>query len=144
MKTSIVKFTYGTAKDAELLIPTGEYNLYQLAQLLRASYLMWAFRPGCGLMSDEVLLSSIGKADYFAGALGGFKTRLDAEAYAELEKMVNYAPALALAIVRTRRPGLSLAEQHRAASQNTALDPAHRRYLAECARLFAAEPAVAL
>lgn len=79
MKTNTVKFSYGTVKNASLKVPAEAYSLMDAAKLIQESFLEYMFRPGCGLMSDEVLLSSIGHANFFAGALGGYETRLTAE-----------------------------------------------------------------
>jgi hypothetical protein len=122
IKTRTVTFTYGTAKDAALKIPDEDTNLYTVACLIRESYLDWMFARG-GLMSDEVLLSCIGKANFFAGALGGWETRLDAEKFAVLKDSVEKDDvSLALAIVRRRNPSLTTAEAYRQAAKIRNLD----------------------
>ena len=120
LKTRIVKFSNGVIKNASLKIPAEEYSIVDAAQLIRESFLDYMFSSG-GLMSDEVLTSSIGQAHFFEGALGGYKQRIDPEAFAALERYLNSKYSMALDVVRYREPGLKGADLYERAAQNRAL-----------------------
>lgn len=122
MKTRIVKFTYGTAKDAELLIPTEACSLHDVAVLIRESYLKWMFSHNA-IMSDECVVSSIGKSNFFAGALGGWETRLDAKDFALLKEIADDDMGLAIATVKFRKcnTGITDREAWREAAKNEVL-----------------------
>lgn len=141
IKTRSVKFTYGTAKDAVLLVPAEACSINDIACLIRKSYLEHAFRPGCGLMSDECVTSSIGQANFFAGALGGYETRLSAADFAALKSCVESDLALACDVVRFRaeKQGRQMTQQavYLEASKNEALSQDTRRFLVEAAKLVA-------
>jgi hypothetical protein len=124
--TRTVTFTYGTAKDAALKVPVGPTNLYTIASLIRESYLDWMFdRPV--MMSDEVLMSCIGKNNFFAGALGGWQTRLNPKDFAALKELAEDDDvAMALAIVRRRNPGITAAGAYRQAATIRNLSPSLR------------------
>lgn len=129
IKTRSVKFSYGTVKDATLLVPAEACSLVDIVSLIRRSYLEYAFRPGCGLMSDEVLVSSLGRSNFFDGALGGYKTRLSAEDFNSVKELANHDAGLALDAVRFRNPGLSRREVYILASKNEALSETDRKFL---------------
>lgn len=133
LKTRIVTFSYGTVKDADLEVPAGDFSAWDAAHLIRKSWLRYAFRPGCGLMSDEVLVSSIGKSNFFEGALGGYKQRLDPTFYGILERCVNDDIALATEVVRFREPNLPAADVWERLSKNEALDVNTREFAARYA-----------
>ena len=141
LKTRSVKFTYGTAKDAVLLVPAEACSLNDIACLIRKSYLEHAFRPGCGLMSDECVTSSIGQANFFAGALGGYETRLSAADFAALKSSVESDLALACDVVRFRaeKQGreLSQKEVYLQAAKNEVLSEDTRRFLVEASKIAA-------
>ena len=128
LKTRIVKFSNGVIKDASLKIPAEEYSIVDAAQLIRESFLDYMFSSG-GLMSDEVLTSSIGQAHFFEGALGGYKQRLDPEVFAALERYLNSEFSMALDVVRYREPGLKDADLYERAMQNRVLSDDDRRAL---------------
>lgn len=134
IKTRTVQFSYGTVRNADLLVPAEACSLADIADLTRQSYLAYAFRPGCGLMSDECVTSSIGKANFFAGALGGYKTRLEPEAFIYLEQCAANDIALACDVVRFRAKAqgreMSAAEVYLEAAKNEALDSNSREFLA--------------
>lgn len=136
MKTQIVKFSYGTVKNASLKIPAVAYSAMDAARLIMESYLEYAFRPGCGLMSDECLTSSIGKSNFFAGALGGYENRVSAEVFELIKSCADNDIMLATMIVRARRcnAGISQAEVYTQASKNEALDESSRKALAMMAK----------
>lgn len=141
LKTRSVKFTYGTAKDAVLLVPAEACSLNDIACLIRKSYLEHAFRPGCGLMSDECVTSSIGQANFFAGALGGYETRLSAEDFAVLKSCADNDIALACDVVRFRaeKQGRQMSNPavYLEASKNEALSEATRAALVELSKMAA-------
>jgi hypothetical protein len=139
MKTRTVKFSYGTVKDASLKIPAEDFSLVQVADLTRQSYLEYAFRPGCGLMSDECLTSSIGHSNFMAGALGGYKTRLESKAFAGLKSMlIENDVAMALAVAKFRNPSLTQNEAYIQASKNEVLSETERKLLTLMAEKVAA------
>lgn len=138
MKTRIVKFSYGTVKDASLKIPAEPYSIVDAVTLIRESYLEYAFRPGCGLMSDAVLTSSIGQANFFAGALGGYETRLDVESFRRLKEYASFAGGMAMAVAKYREPNATTSQHYLRASQNEALPDAERKFFAEMAKDVAA------
>jgi hypothetical protein len=105
LKTKTVRFTYGTCKEAALQIPAEPASLFQVARLIRESYLAYIFSKPA-LMSDECLLASIGRSNFEAGALGGWESRLGAEAFASLKALVQDNVPMALAIVRHRNPDI--------------------------------------
>ncbi len=134
MKTQIVKFSYGTVKNASLKVPAEAYSIIDAATLIRESYLDYAFRPeNTSLMSDEVLTSSIGQANFFAGALGGWETRMDAERFACLKRTVESPEGQALAVAAYRMPGSTRKAQYIRASKNEAISEDARRFLVLCA-----------
>lgn len=102
------------------------------AKLIMESYLEYMFRPGCGLMSDECLLSSIGHSNFFAGALGGYETRLSPEDFATVKSCAENDIMLATMIVRFRRcnAAISQKEVYLQASANEALPINDRKALA--------------
>ena len=127
MTTRTVRFSYNTCRDAALLIPAEPASLYQVAKLITQSYLDYMFsRPS--LMSDEVLVSSIGKSSFFGGALGGWQTRLNAKDFAALESLLDDI-WLAVAVVRYRDSSISPADAYRIAAKNEALSEADRKSL---------------
>ena len=130
IKTRTVQFSYGFVKDASLKVPAGPASIHDIVALIRESYLDWAFSPGCGLMSDEVLTSSIGQAHFVAGALGGYKTRLGAETYEIVEHSVKDDCGMAMAVAEYRMPGATLDEIYRRASENEVLKETTRNFLA--------------
>lgn len=138
MKTNTVKFSYGTVKNASLKVPAEAYSLMDAAKLIQESFLEYMFRPGCGLMSDEVLLSSIGHANFFAGALGGYETRLTAERFAALKDCAESDIGMAVEIAKFREPGASQKAVYLRASQNEALSADYRRFLGLMAEKAAA------
>lgn len=142
IKTTTVKFSFGLVKNAALEIPAESYySLKDIACLIRKSYLAWRFRPGCGLMSDEVVVSSLGQAHFFAGALGGYETRLEPEVFAALKQCVENPVALACDVIRLRasKQGRTLTQKdvYTEASKNEALDADTRKMLRELAKLSA-------
>lgn len=128
IKTRTVKFSYGTVKDASLKIPVGAYSIYDIVSLIRESYLDWAFRPGCGLMSDAVLTSSIGHDNFFAGALGGYETRLDAEKFKLVKDYASDSVGMAMAVARYRMPCATLRQVYERVSQNDAISECEREF----------------
>lgn len=129
MKTQIVRFSYGTVKDAALKIPAEPYTIVDAVKLIRDSYLEYAFRPGCGLMSDEVLTSSIGHANFFAGALGGYETRVSAESFKNMTEYAESDAGMALAVAVYRDPKATQKRHYIRASENTTLSEADRKFL---------------
>lgn len=127
IKTRTVTFSYGTVKNAELLIPAEATNIVTMAALIRESYLKYMFRPGCGLMSDEVLVSSIGQSNFFAGALGGYETRMPADDFSILKEAADNDIALAVDVAKFRDPSLSTREAYRIAAKNEALSEDTRK-----------------
>lgn len=135
MKTHTVRFSYNTCKDAALLVPAEPASLFQVSRLILKSYFDHMFsRPV--LMSDEVLVSSIGKSSFFGGALGGWETRLNAKDFAALKGLLADSD-IAIAVVKYREPSISQADAYRRASQNEALSEADRHSLAEMAEMAA-------
>ncbi len=127
MKTRTVRFSYNTCRDAELLVPAEPASLYQVSELIVKSYLDYMFaRPS--LMSDEVLVSSIGKSNFFEGALGGWETRLNAQDFAALKNVLDDM-RLAVDVVRYRDETISRADSFRLAAKNEALSEADRKSL---------------
>lgn len=129
MKTQTVQFSYGTVKNASLKIPAEAYSLMDVVNLIQDSFLEYMFRPGCGLMSDEVLVSSIGKSNFFAGALGGYKTRLQPDVFEALERCADNDIGLAFKVAKFRNPGISPKQAYLVASKNEALSEDVRRFL---------------
>ena len=127
MKTRTVRFSHNTCRDAALLIPAEPASLYQLSELIVKSYLDYMFSSPC-LMSDEVLVSSIGKINFFEGALGGWETRLNAKDFAALKNVLDDM-RLAVDVVRYRDDTLSRADAYRIAAKNEALSEADRKSL---------------
>lgn len=126
MKTKIVTFTYGTAKNAELLVPIETCSIHDIAVLIRKSYLKWMFGHGA-LMSDECVVSSIGKSNFFAGALGGYETRMPADDFSILKEVADNDIALAVDVAKFRDPSLSTREAYRVAAKNEALSEDTRK-----------------
>lgn len=142
MKTQIVKFSFGLVKNAALEIPAEAYSLHSAACLIRKSYLAWRFGPdNRSIMSDEVVVSSLGQAHFFAGALGGYETRLDAKTFASLKECAESAVALAVDVVRFRaeKQGRKLTTQqtYAEASRNEALSADEREILNSLATVAA-------
>lgn len=139
VKTRTVKFSFGTVKDASLQVPAEACSINDIAVLIRKSYLEYTFRPGCGLMSDECVTSSIGQANFFAGALGGYETRLSAADFALLKDCAENDIALACDVVRFRaeKQGRQMTQQqvYREASKNEALSEKTRAALAQLSTL---------
>lgn len=132
IKTKTVYFTFGTAQNAALEIPAEATNLVTVANLIRQSFLRFMFsRPA--LMSDAVLVSSIGRSNFETGALLGWKERLDAKSFELLEREVKSDIAMALAVVRFRNPAISKRDAYLAASKNEALDDDTRHFLRDFA-----------
>jgi hypothetical protein len=132
IKTRTVRFTYGTVKDAALEIPDEATNLVTVANLIRQSFLRHMFsRPA--LMSDAVLVCSIGRSNFETGALLGWKERLDQKTFELLEDEVKSDIAMALAVVRFRNPSISKRDAFLAASKNEALDDDTRYFLRDLA-----------
>ena len=127
MKTHTVRFSNATCRDAALLIPAEPASLYQVSELIIKSYLDYMFSHAC-LMSDEVLVSSIGKSNFFEGALGGWETRLDPKDFAALKSLLDDM-RLAVDVVRYRDETLSRADAFRLAAKNRALPEADRKSL---------------
>jgi hypothetical protein len=138
IKTRTVHFTYGTVKNAALKVPAEACSFVDMAKLIQDSYLEYMFRPGCGLMSDECLLSCIGKSNFFAGALGGYETRLSPADFKTLTSCTENDIMLASAIVTRREPNLSPAEHYLRVSQNEGLqlDAPARAAIAEMGKLM--------
>ena len=128
IKTRTVRFTYGTAKDAALEIPAEPTNLVTVADLIRRSFLRHMF-SGPVLMSDEVLVSSIGRSNFETGALLGWKERLDEKTFELLESDVKSDIAMALAVVRFRNPSISNRDAYLTAAKNEALKDETRIFL---------------
>jgi hypothetical protein len=143
MKTRTVTFSFGTIKNADLHIPAEDFSLFAAAQLIRQSFLEYMFRPGCGLMSDEVLVSSIGRCNFFDGALGGYETRLSPADFKVLSDEAKNDIALACDGIRFRaeKQGreLSRAEVFAEASRNESLGEDSRKMLSQMSKVnFAA------
>lgn len=133
MKTRSVTFSYGTVKNASLLIPAEAYSVVDVVHLIRQSYLAYAFRPGCGLMSDECVTSSIGQANFFAGALGGWETRVSAEVFKRIKDYAECMSAMAMAVAQYREPNASPKAHYLRASKNEVLSQSERAFMAEMA-----------
>jgi hypothetical protein len=141
IKTRSVKFSFGLVKDAVLEIPAEAYSINDAACLIRKSYLAWRFRPGCGLMSDEVVVSSLGQAHFFAGALGGYALRIAPETFPALKSSAESPVALACDVVRLRaeKQGRTVtqAQVYAEASKNEALSDDERKMLSELSKMQA-------
>lgn len=138
IKTRSVLFSFGLVKDAALEIPAEAYSLNDAACLIRKSYLAWRFGPdNRSIMSDEVVVSSLGQAHFFAGALGGYQSRLDAKTFAALKDCAESAVSLAVEVVKLRaaKQGRTLtqAEVYTEAARNEALSASEREILASLA-----------
>lgn len=134
IKTTTVRFSYGTVNNAALEIPAEATNLVTVANLIRQCFLRHMFsRPA--LMSDEVLVSSIGRSNFETGALLGWKERLDEKTFGLLESEVKSDIAMALAVVRFRNPSISKRDAFLAAAKNEALDTDTRKFLRELAEV---------
>lgn len=141
MKTASFKFSYGLVKNASLEVPSEACSIHDITCLIFKSYLAWRFGPeNRAIMSDEVVVSSLGKSHFFAGALGGYEGRLDAETFALLKQSADNDIMLACDVVRFRaeKQGrtMSRAEVMVEASKNEALDESSRKALAEMAKLY--------
>jgi hypothetical protein len=134
IKTRTVRFTYGTAKDAALEIPAEPTNLITIAKLIHQSFLRHMFSRSA-LMADEVLVSSIGRDNFEAGALLGWKERLDEKSFGLLESQVKSDVAMALAVVRYRNPSISNRDAYLVAAKNEALNDDTRKFLRAAADL---------
>jgi hypothetical protein len=130
LKTRTVTFSYGSVRNASLQIPAEDFSVMHVVELIRESYFAYSFRPGCGLMSDEVLTSSIGQANFFAGALGGYETRLDVETFKLVKEYLLSDISQALAVAGYREPGCSHSDRYLRASQNDVLSHQERESLA--------------
>jgi hypothetical protein len=137
IKTRTVRFSFGTVKGAALQIPAQPTNLVTVARLIRESYLAWMFSKPA-IMSDECLLSCIGRDNFEAGALGGWETRLDAKSFAMLKDLVNDDTAMALAIVRYRNANASERTVWSLASKIEGLSAEVRAMMQQLAALKAA------
>lgn len=135
MKTRTVKFSYGLVKDADLQVPAEAYSIVDAATLIIDSYLAWRFRPGCSLMSDEVVVSSLGQAHFFAGALGGYESRLQPEVFQALKRYASAPEPLAVATVRFRDPSLKGSAVYARAAENTELSAEVRSFLRQMSTL---------
>ncbi len=94
------------------------------------------FRPEANsLMSDECLLNCIGKSNFFAGALGGYETRLSKDDFERVKDIVENDILLAAKIVRFREPELSAADVYRKASRNEGLSDESRAAFLELAKI---------
>jgi hypothetical protein len=123
--TRTVTFSYGTCKDAVLKIPVGPHSIAMMGDLLIESYLEYMFGRG-SLMSDEVLVSSIGHDNFYAGALGGYETRLNSEDFNCLKHYVDNDILLALAVTRYRNPSISKIDSYLESARNEALSQDER------------------
>lgn len=135
LPTKMVRFTYGTCKDATLKIPAAPANLVQVAELVRESFFDYMFSKGA-LISDEVLVSSIGASNFFAGALGGWKTRLPAKDFDLLSGLVQDPMNLAVHAAQYRDPTATLAQSYLRASQNEALNDNERTILKQMIKIL--------
>lgn len=135
MKTRTVQFSYGTVKNGSLKVPAEPSSLWTIAHLIRQSWLEYAFRPGCGLMSDEVLVSSIGHSNFMEGALGGWETRLSPENFKAVKELALDDALMALDTVRFRNPELDRKAHLLAAAKNEALSADQREMLTKLADL---------
>lgn len=138
MKTRIVTFSYGTIKNAKLDIPAEAHSVVDIVNLIRQSYLDYVFGSRNCIFSDECATSSIGQSNFFAGALGGYKTRLEPKVFEAVESMTNHLPGLALAVARRRDPSLTEAQVYARAAKNDALSATDRAFLAKVAESYAA------
>ncbi len=136
MKTRSITFSNGLVKDAVLKVPAEACSLFHIAQLIRQSYLEWRF-DGRSIMSDEVIVSSIGQANFFAGALGGYETRLSPDDFKRVKQLAESAVALAVDTVKFRKcnAGISIRDAYLQASRNEALSEFDRKFLADMAEL---------
>ena len=129
LKTRTVQFSYGFVKDASLKVPAGPASIYDIVSLIRESYLDWAFRPErASIMSDEVVTSSLGQADFFAGALGGYEIRLDARTFKMIADYASDSVGMAMAVARYRMPGATLRQVYERVSENEALSDSEREF----------------
>jgi hypothetical protein len=129
IKTRTVQFSYGFVKDASLKVPAGPASIYDIVSLIRESYLDWAFRPErASIMSDEVVTSSLGQADFFAGALGGYETRLDERTFKIVADYASDSVGMAIAVARYRMPGATLRQVYERVSENEALSDSEREF----------------
>lgn len=125
IKTRTVRFTYGTARDAELQIPAEPASLLTVVHLIRESLFRYMMRGA--LVSDAVVVSSIGTENFLAGALGGWETRLPAAEFKILSDMTRNPVSLAVAVAQFRNPHLTLAEAYTVAAHNEALSEEDRK-----------------
>ncbi len=142
MNTKTVSFSYGSVKNASLKIPAEAYSAMDAAKLIRESYFDYAFRPGCGLMSDECLTSSIGQANFYAGALGGYETRVSPEAFNAIRGCLASELSQAVAVAAYREPNAGRMAHLLRASKNDAISEDNRRFLLLMAKAES-EPATA-
>ncbi len=136
MKTQIVKFSYGTVKNASLQIPAEAHCIHDIVVLIRQSYLDYAFRPEnrC-LVSDEVLTSSIGHSNFFTGALLGWETRMSAKDFAALKQCADDDIGMATAVAKYRMPNASRKAILLRASENTVLTEDVRAFLVKMSEM---------
>ena len=129
-KIRTIQFSYGTVKNASLKVPNGPHSINDIVSLIRESYLDYAFRPECNsLMSDEVLTSSIGHDNFFAGALGGYESRLDEKTFQTVKKDALDDLGMAIAVARYRMPNAERSEIYLRASENEVLEESMREFL---------------
>ena len=72
--TKTVTFTHGVAKNAELEVPTESASIVSITQLIHKSLVKHKLNQG-GLISDSVILSSIGTSHFLEGAFLGYEER---------------------------------------------------------------------
>lgn len=128
IKSRTVTFTYGTCKNAVLKVPAEAFSLIDAAALIRESFIEHMFNNG-GLMSDEVFISSIGRSNFFAGALGGYEDRLSAEKFAVLKELCENNIGMAVAVASSRNPNLSEKAAYQEAAKNKALTEKDRKLI---------------
>jgi hypothetical protein len=136
MKTHTTTFSFGTIKNATLHIPTGPTTLGHIVDAARKSYFEYAL--GRGLISDEVLTSSIGKSNFFEGVLAGYESRVTPNELTHLKSMLTDDDiGQAVAVVKFRSPELSKKEVYHRASSNRALSDTDRRFFENLAAMEA-------
>jgi hypothetical protein len=129
MKTRTVQFSYGTVKNANLKVPAEAYSIVDAVKLIRESFLEYMFSRPC-LMSDEVLVSSIGHSNFFEGALGGYESRVNPEFFKAMKGYALSAAGQALAVAEYREPKASRKQHYIRASKCEAVPENERKFLA--------------
>lgn len=135
IKTRTVTFSNGTVKNASLLVPAEACSINDLRNLIVKSYLDYAFSAKNILMSDECLTSSIGQANFFEGALGGYETRMPAESFRMLKEWCENEMSMAVDVAQYRMPGCSLKQAYLRASENEVLSEGDRKALVMMAEM---------